>query len=581
MIYEFVDTTEHAQNSVLPSEAVSVNGTYLEDIIDGYRTLYVKGRESLGVELNTYSVGSADGEKVKGKRYPSRTLTVGFQLLAGSNEEFRDRFNQLNNILSLDEADFIFNDEMDKFFAGVPVMNATIEEGRNNVIGEWQIYCAYPFKRSIEPITISSEDETGVVVDDTSATFSFRYNGTVPAHPVLRAEFAGALENGNYNEDGDCGYVAFLDEDENIIQLGNPEVVDVDQYSRNATLVNKRFTDISDWQTSGGQVWNGAINGSVSVGNITDTYWNGGKGQTQSYAKPTYSGSGGPVLWQNTSGAVDFEFDIVHRLCVSENNQVGTFECAARNETTGKIVAGFVIDKTGAGTTGTVKYILNDTVVGTDNIDLSYYNTHFGYCNRTAVYVQETYQQKVVTKVKKKVKKNKYKTVSQVNWVTKTRTVQRGWNYTQSNLNSGFSKSGAAVTFSVGNLATRTFKMSDIENTPAHDVSFHFNSYGTPFHTCAIHSVSFIAKAGVTFAEIPNVFTSGDIVEADCNDANVYLYRDGSIGGHLEQEYGALGNDWEDFQIKVGENMIRAVWSDWVNPEYKPVIKIIFNEVYI
>ena len=83
------------------------------------------------------------------------------------------------------------------------------------------------------------------------------------------------------------------------------------------------------------------------------------------------------------------------------------------------------------------------------------------------------------------------------------------------------------------------------------------------------------------FAEIPNVFTAGDIVEADCSDANVYLYRDGSLIGHLEPQYGALGNDWEDFDIKVGQNIIRAVWSDWVNTSYKPTIKIIFNKVYI
>ena len=134
----------------LPKEAVSINGTYIEKILDGYSTLYVKGRESLGVELNTYSVGTANGEKVKGKRYPARVLTVGFQLLADNETEFRQRFNQLNNLLSLDEADFVFNDEQDKYFTGYAVMDASVEAGRNNVTGEWKIYCAYPFKRSVD-----------------------------------------------------------------------------------------------------------------------------------------------------------------------------------------------------------------------------------------------------------------------------------------------------------------------------------------------------------------------------------------------------------------------------------------------
>ena len=79
-MYSFEDTqlVVTPQTPSLPAEAVSLNGTYLETIIKGYRTLYVKGRESLGTDLNTYSVGTADGEKVKGRKYPARVLTVGF-----------------------------------------------------------------------------------------------------------------------------------------------------------------------------------------------------------------------------------------------------------------------------------------------------------------------------------------------------------------------------------------------------------------------------------------------------------------------------------------------------------------------
>ena len=183
-MYDFIDTNTHTSTTSLPAEAVSINGTYLENIVDGYRTLYVKGRESLGTDLTTYSVGTADGEKVKGRRYPARVLTVGFQLLCADDAEFRMRFNQLNNILSIEEADFIFNDETDKFFTGYPVMDASVEAGRNNVTGEWKIYCAYPFKRSIDTVTLSSDDASGVVVGDNSATFTFNYDGVIPAKPT-------------------------------------------------------------------------------------------------------------------------------------------------------------------------------------------------------------------------------------------------------------------------------------------------------------------------------------------------------------------------------------------------------------
>lgn len=554
MIYDYIDTVEHESETYLPAEAVSLNGEYLENIIEGYRTLYVKGRESLESELNTYGVGTADGERIKGSRYPARTLTVGFQLLAKSNEDFRRAFNQLNNILSIDEADFIFNDETDKYFTGTPIMDADIEAGRNNVTGEWKIFCGFPFKRSVDVITLSTDDEQGVVVEGNKATFSFEYNGSYPSKPLLRATFASAKEGGDYNEDGDCGYVAFFDDEENIIQLGNPDVIDVDELNKNATIINCTFDALTDWTASG-----------ISVGSITDTYWGKGKGQTQNYAKGTGS------LSRNTTGAVGFEFDIVHRLAVSAAAQTGSFKALLQND--GVTVVGFNIYKSGSGTQATVQYILNNKVVGTDKVDIGYYNTAFGYCQRTPVYVNQTYKQKVVKTVKKGKKK-----VKQTTYVTKTRKVQSGWKYTQSNLNTGISRDGSVVTFSVGNLPSRTFKMADIENTPAYDVVFQTTGN---FHTNAVRSCAFIGKAGVPFAEIPNVFTADDIVEADCNDANVYLYRDGSAEGHLEPQYGALGNDWEDFSIKAGTNVIAASWSDWVDENYKPKIEIIFNEVNI
>ena len=536
----------------LPLEAVKINGQYIEDVLSGYTTYDTSGREGLSADLDTYSVGSADGTTVKSSRYPQRSVTVNFILHGDDLEDLRNKLTILNNLLSLDEADFVFNDESDKYYTGKPVISDSFKDYKNAVGGSYTIYCAYPFKRSTAVTTLSSSDASGVTVGTSSATFTFNYYGTRPARPILRAQFASAKQNGDYSEDGDCGYVAFLDADENIIQLGNPEVIDVDQYNKNDTLANSMFNALTAWTAS-----------NVATGQITDTYWDSGAGQTQQYAKP----SGTASLTRTTSGAVNFEFDIVHRLCVSEAIQTGVFEALTQNN--GTTIVGFRIKKTGNGTTGIVEYILNGNVVGTDNIDLSYYNPHFGYCQRTAVYTTQTYYVTVTKKVKKKKKKVKEK---------RTRQVQSGWNYTQSNLNSGWTKDGAVVTFSVGDLPDRTFKCSDIENTAALDIVFNFSG---AFHTNALHSCSMISKAGVPFAEIPNVFTAGDIVEADCNDANVTLYRAGSTIGHLEPQYGALGNDWEDFEIKPGTNVIRAVWSPWVNTSYKPTIQIIFNEVYL
>lgn len=554
MTYAFEDTpaVETPQTPSLPAEAVSINGTYLETIIAGYRTLYVKGRESLATELDTFSVGTADGERVKGRRYPARVLTVGFQLLADTDADFRTRFNQLNNILSAGEADFIFNDEADKFFTGYAVMDAEVEAGRNNVTGEWKIYCAYPFKRSVALTKLSSTDITGVVVDENSATFTFNYDGTAPAKPILRATFASGKTGGDYNEDGDCGYVAFVNQDESIVQLGNPNAVDIDVFNKNNTLINSEFSSFTGWTNAG-----------MSIVTIADREWDRGAGQTNQYA------SGVGTLSRSTTGCVDFEFDIVHRLydVTTSGNHLGTFKASLMNGN--NVVVGFEIEKASAGRVATVKYILDNTVVGTDVVNVSEFNTNFGLCNKYPMYVTEntyTYSTIIVGKDRKKIR------------VETRPAVTDGFVYTQSNLNSGISRSGGVVTFSIGELPDRTFKKSSIISTPVYDVVFEITGN---FTVNAIGTCSLIQKKGVPFSDTPNVFTAGDIVEADCNSANVFLYRKNSLIGHLEPQYGALGNDWEDFAIKIGQNIVKAVWSDWVDENYKPKIEIVFNKVYI
>ena len=57
-MYNFVDTTERYPGQNLPSEALMFNGNYLENVIPGYRTLYVSGREIINTELTELEVVS-------------------------------------------------------------------------------------------------------------------------------------------------------------------------------------------------------------------------------------------------------------------------------------------------------------------------------------------------------------------------------------------------------------------------------------------------------------------------------------------------------------------------------------------
>ena len=60
-MYRFVDITKQQSVVDLPSEAMQVNGVYLENEISGYRTLYTEGRETLETEISTIDNDYIDG----------------------------------------------------------------------------------------------------------------------------------------------------------------------------------------------------------------------------------------------------------------------------------------------------------------------------------------------------------------------------------------------------------------------------------------------------------------------------------------------------------------------------------------
>ena len=120
-MYKFVDTTERQEEQILPSEALNFNGVYFENVIPGYRTLYVSGREMIETEITDLDTEIMDGSRYRRKRYKPRTITVGHQLIAKSNAEFRNAYNKLNSLLDVAEAKLIFLDEPDKYYVGTKV----------------------------------------------------------------------------------------------------------------------------------------------------------------------------------------------------------------------------------------------------------------------------------------------------------------------------------------------------------------------------------------------------------------------------------------------------------------------------
>lgn len=146
-----------------PAEAMKFNGLYLEDQIEGYRTLYVKGREAFIADVDTFETGIRDGSRLHLRKFPERVITVGYQLICESPESFREAYIALNSLMNTTDAELIFEDEPDKFFIGTPVEPGDVEPGLNSIVAELSFLCNDPFKYSVEEYEVGTVSQAGTV----------------------------------------------------------------------------------------------------------------------------------------------------------------------------------------------------------------------------------------------------------------------------------------------------------------------------------------------------------------------------------------------------------------------------------
>lgn len=547
-MYKFIDVNEASEGLTLPSEALKLNGEYIENQIEGYRTLHVSGREALSPELNTYDTGIRDGSTIQNKRYPARVIIITYQLIAKSNEDFREAYNKLGSILNVEDAQLIFNDEQDKYYTGTPSAIGEVEPGTNKVVGEIEIYCADPFKYSVEEYEIEPS------VDD-DMSFLIDYKGTYKSYPTLEARFFNEEETNGESEtaltgNGDCGYVAFFNDEEKIIQLGDPEESDGEEFAKSQTLVNQGFSYSYCWGTATRNLWkqNVGITSSASVvqagtlglklSNTVDYYLTGGNfGSGAKWHGPSATRTI-PADATGEVGAKNFTLTYKHKMSIGKGKndikQRGAFQCllVSGSGTARKIVAGVNVYKDSDGNTAKLRFYINGVVAYTMNIDLSYRNPYFGNNNTTTG----------------------FKSVKNV-IITKT---------------------GKTVDFNVGGIK-RSFTNSAIENLVVKEATFTFTQWGTktPLSFNGIYNVKFVKNNCDTWRDVPNKFSANDIITANCKNGEILL------NDAPTPEYGALGNDWEEFYLRPGLNQIGVAYSDWVDAGYEPTFKMRYREVFL
>lgn len=216
-MYPFVNTINSGiVGTNLPTEAMSYNGVYLENEIDGYRTLSVTGRELMESEVKHTEIDGMDGSYYRYKTTPARTITVRYQLRARGSREFREAYNKMNKLLSGEQVKVIFNDESDRYFIGTKTSNTQVDGGSNNVIGEIEIYCSDPRKYSSTEKEFTATDGVLNIVNE----------GTVPVSIDYDVQTTS-----------ETGYIGIVST-EGVMQYGMIEELDSESYQQSEHLVN-------------------------------------------------------------------------------------------------------------------------------------------------------------------------------------------------------------------------------------------------------------------------------------------------------------------------------------------------------
>lgn len=362
-MYNFVDTTTgSASSSALPAEALQINGAYIENEIEGYRTLYVLGRELTEAEITELQIGQMDGSEYRNSRIVSRSITVGYQMLTDSPEAFREKFNTLNKILNQKEAKLIFADETDKYFIGTKSEIGDVKEGLLNVTGEFVFYCCDPYKYATTEKSFQAEAN-----DDGVLEVIVENDGAVNV-PV-------SYEISHNHENGYIGIVS----EYGAIQLGKMDEVDGETYEQNEVLAT--FTDIlslgDDHGTNymnpdhvmGGTLGTDQEEGNTylvleSVGSAVAGKWNGGM---RTLALPADSAG--------HQGAKNFYCYFRHWFESDQNGQTGVQSIVFLDEDN-TVICGYKIYKIDSlGNTAYVEMLANGQTVRTEQFTSIYYDT--------------------------------------------------------------------------------------------------------------------------------------------------------------------------------------------------------------
>lgn len=216
---EFTGLNENRQPTLeLPSVAMKFNGIYLEEHLDGYRTLNVSGREMMNYDIQSDRRTSGDGSIRYGKNRPSRIISVQYRLVSDTPEQMQRKYNELRRLLHTEGIVPIeFLDEPNTVYFGEFQSAEGVPDDRLTVVSRFTLFCPESdkygqlittngavtintfYKTLPEKITVTTTSTTNSV-DISNGTQTIQLRGELNSGSVIKVDIKEQMVYVNGNE---------------------------------------------------------------------------------------------------------------------------------------------------------------------------------------------------------------------------------------------------------------------------------------------------------------------------------------------------------------------------------------------
>lgn len=144
-MYDFHDLNinRKIETEPLPAEALNYGGHWLDREIGGYMTLSTSGRNEFSRQINSADRVN-DGAVYLSSRIESKKITVTFQLLASTIEQYNERLKKLKQLLFQPNQPFYFADLQQYHFVGT-ASALTLDSETLNTTGKIELSLTDPY----------------------------------------------------------------------------------------------------------------------------------------------------------------------------------------------------------------------------------------------------------------------------------------------------------------------------------------------------------------------------------------------------------------------------------------------------